>query len=102
MGRQAITYDLSGRLGNHLQLWACARTLSLRNDWDFEYQPISHESDFAISGTYPEHRSRLNDLGKAITGRRFRLRGHGWHTEDSQVGELLPGNARPNTHYVLD
>ncbi|KRE74497.1 alpha-1,2-fucosyltransferase [Arthrobacter sp. Soil762] len=102
MGRQTITYDLSGRLGNHLQLWACARTLSIRNGWDFEYQPIAHETDFAIAETYPERRSRWNDLGKVFSGRRHRLRGHEWHLEDSQVGELLPNVSRPNAQYVLD
>lgn len=102
MGRQTITYDLSGRLGNHLQLWACARTLSIRNGWDLEYQPIAHESDFAIAGAYSERRSRWNDLGKVIGGRRQRLRGHGWHLEDSQTGELQPDVARPNAQYVLD
>lgn len=102
MGRQTITYDLSGRLGNHLQLWACARTLSIRNGWDFEYQSIAHETDFAIAEAYPERRSRWNDLGKIISGRRRRLRGHEWHLEDSQVGELRPDVSRASAQYVLD
>jgi hypothetical protein len=102
MGRQAITYDLSGRLGNHLQLWACARTLSIRNGWDFQYAPISHEGDFAIADAYSQRRTLSGDIHSLVTGRRSRLRGHGWHMESSQIGELLPDFARPDAQHILD
>lgn len=42
----AITYSLSGRLGNHLQLFACARTISLRYGWRFVYRPIIYAEQF--------------------------------------------------------
>jgi hypothetical protein len=48
----AITYKLSGRLGNHLQLWACARTLSLRSGWKFIYNPILYSKDFRLPSVY--------------------------------------------------
>jgi hypothetical protein len=48
----AITYKLSGRLGNHLQLWACARTLSLRYGWKFIYNPILYSKDFWLPHAY--------------------------------------------------
>lgn len=102
MGNEAITYDLSGRLGNHLQLWACARTLSIRNGWDFQYTSISHEGDFSIAEAYLGRRTRVRDGISLLLGRRHRLRGHGWHTEDSQVGELRPGVSKPRIQHVLD
>jgi hypothetical protein len=48
----AITYSLSGRLGNHLQLFACARTLSLRYGWRFIYRPIIHAGQFKCSRAF--------------------------------------------------
>ncbi len=48
----AITYSLSGRLGNHLQLFACARTLSLRYKWRFIYRPLIHADKFNFSNIF--------------------------------------------------
>jgi hypothetical protein len=45
----AITYSLSGRLGNQLQLWACARVLALRHNWRFVYNPILGDAEFNLS-----------------------------------------------------
>jgi hypothetical protein len=55
----AITYKLDGRLGNHLQLWACARTLSLRYDWKFIYNPILYSKDFNLPNVYQSRLSRM-------------------------------------------
>lgn len=79
MTRSAVTYKLSGRLGNHLQLWACARTLSLRYGWDFLYQPIVHGEEFHL----PYERRRVPLLG------RTRLRGHDWDGQ-TETGRVLP------------
>lgn len=49
----AITYSLSGRLGNHLQLLACARVLALRYGWRFIYRPILYEDRFNLSRKFP-------------------------------------------------
>lgn len=49
---QAITYWPSGRLGNQLHLFACARTLAWRHDLKFIYQSVTEEKCFGFSGRY--------------------------------------------------
>ena len=58
----AITYSLSGRLGNHLQLFACARTLSLRHQWRFIYRPLIHAEAFNFSAISSYSRQDKLDL----------------------------------------
>lgn len=57
-----VTYRPSGRLGNQLQLWACARTLSLEYGWDFDYQPIVHADRFLLD--YPPALRRWRDRAR--------------------------------------
>jgi hypothetical protein len=63
----AITYSLSGRLGNHLQLLACARVLALRYGWRFVYHPILAETDFALAQKFP--RSLSDTLDRFLVDR---------------------------------
>lgn len=58
----AITYSLSGRLGNQLQLFACARTLSLRHSWRFIYRPIIHAEEFNLPKTFSHSLQDKTDL----------------------------------------
>jgi hypothetical protein len=74
-----ITYKLSGRLGNHLQLWACARTLSLRYGWEFLYRPIVHAEGFSLTQAYHGKEAALLTLAVAHAfGRVVRLYSHDW------------------------
>ena len=49
----SITFRPSGRSGNQLQLWACARTLSLRYGWDYLHVPVTTIRDWRTDGRGP-------------------------------------------------
>lgn len=94
----SITFRPSGRSGNQLQLWACARTLSLRYGWDYLHVPVDH---FPMD--YPRVRTRLGDLGAAASGRYRRLAGHDWDTTFNVSGQLVPETGGHRSRYrVLD
>gem|GEM_PF-1813151 len=58
----AITYSLSGRLGNQLQLFSCARVLSLRYGWRFVYRPIIYAEQFNFPAIFSRSLQDKADL----------------------------------------
>ena len=124
----AITYSLSGRLGNHLQLFACARTLSLRHQWRFIYRPLIHAESFNFSAIFShslqdkldlfliEHVLALSPKVKPRASRRhylmqtllnpFRhvvyLDDSSWDTTNGMMGNLAPAYQQlHNTLFVI-
>lgn len=92
----AITYRLSGQLGNQLQLWACARTLSLRYGWDFIYRPLD------CRPLLPGQRRRpIRELA-LVRRPRVPLTGHEWDRTGNETGDLDPAVIDDGALYVLD
>jgi hypothetical protein len=98
----AITYTLSGRLGNHLQLWACARTLSLRYGWEFFYKPIIHQEELNLRDSYGNGPSLGSQLLARLTSRRLKLSGHEWDQTGNTTGDVQPEiRCRARTYFDL-
>lgn len=85
----AITYRLDGRLGNQLQLYACARTLALRYGWRFVYSPLALHRDLNLSALYPRGAASLVERLLARLGRRtVLLNNHRWDSTFNARGAV--------------
>jgi len=99
MIKNAITYETSGRLGNQLQLYACARTLSLRYDWDFIYQPLVHEKELNL---YDRYGQKISDLLRNYFRKKVVLDHHEWDTTFNINGAMENSYLeKQNTLYIL-
>jgi hypothetical protein len=94
-----ITYRLSGRLGNQLQLWACARTLALRYGLRFDPGPIPAGRELPLSRRLPL--TRLPLLTRHLLRRRVLMSDHEWDLSGIQDGTMRDGYLAPDTLYVL-
>jgi hypothetical protein len=99
-----ITYKLSGRLGNHLQLWACARTLSLRYGWEFLYRPIIHAKEFSLAQAYGgKQAGLLTPLLALARGNLLRMSDHSWDESGFMSGKATPSfRAQAGKLMILD
>ncbi len=78
-------------MGNQLQLWACARTLSLRYGWRFLYNRVQHQADFALPRTQSNPlRARLRQLGYILRRRVVPLHDHEWDASFNLNGQVRP------------
>jgi hypothetical protein len=94
-----ITYLPTGRLGNQLQLYACARTLALRYRLDFLYQPITHARQLNFRSGWSE---RVRSLLCRLQRETVALDDHAWDMSFNLDGRMDDAFlARPNVLYVL-
>ena len=96
----AITYRLTGRLGNQLHLWACARTVSIRYDLGFLYRPFTEALDPLPTPDYPMVARSGSLAWKRLTGRARRLPGHEWDESGNESG-LLKAEYLPHDGLVI-
>lgn len=87
-GMSTVTYRLSGRLGNQLQLWACARTISLRYGLDFAFRPFTCDLSPLRPVSYDRVLGRREIVSAAVKGRLHRLQGHDWDESGNERGVL--------------
>ena len=90
-----ITYRLSGRLGNQLQIWACARTLSLRYGLRFDGGPLSAARELPLSRRLPG--TWLPVYARHLFRKHVRMSDHEWDLSGIQDGTVKDGYLQPET-----